>query len=74
MNSFTNIGLSEIKPLSSNEKAVLSSLIQETVNNLPNPSFLIPFTEKEQEDLFSEQSKDIAYGFFEEGKLVAVTG
>lgn len=63
-----------MRELTPQDREALDSLIASIVTHLPNRNFLIPLSEAEREELFSPDSQDMAYGIFEEEKLVAATG
>lgn len=55
------------------DRPLHESMSRIIVDALPRLDFLIPMTPEEYEDTFVEGSKDIVYGLFDEGQLIATS-
>lgn len=59
-----------LKPEDRSEHKAMS---QEIVRTLTAPDFLIPMTEDEYDDTYTEENQDVVYGIFDGEKLVATS-
>ena len=66
--------MDNIKKLTSEHKADFSQMNDATVDMLVDKSFLIPFSNEEIEDLFSDNAKDVVFGIFHENEMAAMSG
>ena len=66
--------MDNIKKLTSEQKADFSQMNDATVDMLVDKSFLIPFSNEEIEDLFSDNAKDVVFGIFHENEMAAMAG
>lgn len=62
-----------LRCLTPEDRAIHKAMSQEIVKTLAAPDFLIPMTEEEYNDTYTDENQDVVYGIFDGNRLVATS-
>ena len=62
-----------LRCLTPEDRSKHKAMSQEIVKTLAAPDFLIPMTEEEYDDTYTEENQDVVYGIFDGERLVATS-